>query len=120
METIQVKFANQNIELICNDKERVTILATKINDRLQAIQQSHPHSHSLQLSFYIALTLQNEVEMLTSQLGECKKNHAIQESTRKNTILQQQNEKNTELETIICQLIDCMTNSAIKLEKIEQ
>ena len=113
MDIVQIKFANQRIELACNNKKRVLELAQQINERLDDIRQDHPNSNTLQLTFFIALTLLNEVEQLCGELSKTKEKLDDVGYAKKDGFCNCR-----KLEKLSCQLTNFIENSAIALENL--
>ena len=111
MKKIQVKFANQIVELLCSDTDKVSKLAAKINERIDVIRNNNPNYSLLQLSFFVALTLQKEVDDLQDKLDS--------QIDKENTILdsnQSQQIRIDELYNILENLTSFLEDTASKLE----
>lgn len=69
MGKIQIKFANQIIELVCSDEDEVTKLALQLNERIGYFSKNRPNYSAAQLAFFTSLMLQKELNDLRSLSG---------------------------------------------------
>lgn len=146
MDIVQIKIADQLIEVACNDGEKAQDLANKVNKIFQEISSSTVDSTSLKSMFLVSILLQDKIDNLEHKLNNLEKIDINSNKKKKrasiNTAkddnddtnydsynnyddildenldpLVAKDRENEQLKELVIYMLDCINNSTITLEK---
>ncbi len=111
MENIEIKFANQIIEVSCNNPKQVINLAEKVNNIIEQVKQDNPNATSTKVAFLTTLILQDKLDDIQQQLSKNQLEQFNLNSLKK---------ANTDLIEIIENIVSYLENVIIQLEQLQK
>lgn len=67
MNTVNLKFRNTDININCDDQERIKFLAGRFNERVNAMSNSFQNTSDLKLFTIVGLMLEDQLDIVSKE-----------------------------------------------------